>query len=96
MSAPRDHDAHVLELDGVSYRYLALSGPRPDEGEGLLTGAERGVVRGVLAGWSNRRIARQRGVSERTVANQLASVYRKLGVRGRHELIRRATSTDAR
>ncbi len=39
-----------------------------------------------LRGASNQDIARTRGVSVRTVANQLAAVYRKLGVRSRAEL----------
>ena len=52
-----------------------------------LTLAERAVVEAVAAGASNAEIARLRGTSVRTVANQLASVFRKLGVRTRHELV---------
>ena len=53
-----------------------------------LTAAEQAVVDGVIAGHSNERIATSRGVSPRTVANQLTNVYRKLGLHGRHELVR--------
>lgn len=53
-----------------------------------LTQAEREVAAHVLEGSSNRQIAEQRGVSERTVANQLASIYRKLELQDRHELVR--------
>ncbi len=57
-----------------------------------LTAAEREIVERVVAGWSNERIAESRGVSTSTVANQLTSVYRKVGVQGRHELVRWASS----
>lgn len=51
-----------------------------------LTAAEQDVMRLALAGWSNRRIAGARRTSERTVANQMASLFRKLGVASRGEL----------
>jgi DNA-binding NarL/FixJ family response regulator len=52
----------------------------------LLTDAEAEVVRLALAGLGNAEIARRRGTCERTVANQLASIFRKLGVASRSEL----------
>jgi DNA-binding CsgD family transcriptional regulator len=48
--------------------------------------AEQEVCRHAVAGLSNAAIAELRGCSPRTIANQLAAVYRKLGVRGRREL----------
>ena len=48
-----------------------------------LSGAEREVARFAVAGLSNAEIAQKRGVSSRTVANQAASVFRKLGVTSR-------------
>lgn len=45
----------------------------------LLTPSERDVARLARAGSSNAEIARLRGTSPRTVANQLARIYRKLG-----------------
>ena len=92
MSTPTDNDGHAFEHAGVSYRYLAVGGSPHEGADGGLTEAEREIVVGVLAGWSNRRIADERGVSVRTVANQLTSIYRKLGVGSRHELIRMASS----
>lgn len=56
---------------------------------GGLTLAEREVVRLALAGLSNGEIARARRASERTIANQLASAYRKLEVGSRRELAAR-------
>lgn len=51
-----------------------------------LSPAEREVVELALVGMTNEQIALQRGCSQRTIANQLASVFRKLGVRSRVEL----------
>jgi DNA-binding CsgD family transcriptional regulator len=51
-----------------------------------LTAAEREVAQAILDGASNKEIAQQRGVAPRTVANQVASVFRKLGVSSRAEL----------
>lgn len=51
-----------------------------------LTKAEDAVVSLVLRGLSNQSIARRRGTSSRTVANQLQSIYRKLGVASRSEI----------
>jgi DNA-binding CsgD family transcriptional regulator len=56
---------------------------------GVLTKAERAVVELALAGNGNEDIARLRGKSLRTVRNQLASAYAKLGVGGRVELASR-------
>jgi DNA-binding CsgD family transcriptional regulator len=54
-----------------------------------LTPSEREVVAAVLRGVSNAALARARGVSLRTIANQLASAFSKLGVRSRSELAAR-------
>lgn len=54
-----------------------------------LTAAERDVLALVLAGESNRSIAALRSVSYRTVANQVASIFRKLGVGSRRGLLAR-------
>ncbi len=51
-----------------------------------LTRAEAEVARYVLKGLSNKQIALRRRTCERTVANQLASLYRKLDVSSRAEL----------
>lgn len=50
---------------------------------GRLTAAEGEVARLIAAGLSNAEIARRRGASPRTVANQAASIFRKLGVTSR-------------
>lgn len=54
---------------------------------GLLTSAELEVVEAVLEGLSQAVIAKRRGVKSRTVVNQIASAYRKLGVGSRGGLV---------
>ncbi|MCK6537711.1 MAG: helix-turn-helix transcriptional regulator [Polyangiaceae bacterium] len=54
-----------------------------------LSAAEREVALLVAHGLSNAEIARARGVSPNTVANQIASLFRKLGVGSRLELTRK-------
>ena len=51
-----------------------------------LSNAEAEVVRLVLDGHSTKVIAALRRTSPRTIANQLAMIYRKLGVNSRTEL----------
>jgi DNA-binding CsgD family transcriptional regulator len=51
-----------------------------------LTAAERLIVELVVSGLSNRAIAERRGTSVSTIANQLASIYKKLGLASRAEL----------
>ena len=65
-----------------------LAGRRPSDDAGL-TATERGVAELAAAGRSNREIAGELFVSERTVEANLTRVYRKLGVRSRTELARR-------
>jgi DNA-binding CsgD family transcriptional regulator len=65
-----------------------LSMPRPDRSlPPGLTLAEEAVTRLLVEGHSHARIAELRAASPRTVANQLASAFRKLGISGRAELL---------
>ena len=52
-----------------------------------LTCAEREVAGSLLQGLPQREIARRRGRSLRTIANQVASVYQKVGVSGRTDFV---------
>ncbi len=86
MSSPkRPGGAEVFELEhaGQSLIVISVPVPRPTR---ALTDAEYDVARDAIEGFSNAEIARRRGRSARTVANQLASIYRKLGVTSRAEL----------
>jgi DNA-binding CsgD family transcriptional regulator len=60
--------------------------PLAESGAGALTEAERSVVELILDGLSNAAIAQKRRCSANTVANQISSAYRKLGVGGRRQL----------
>lgn len=55
----------------------------------MLSESERAVARALIAGCSNAEIAKIRGTSAKTVANQLYAMYRKLGVSNRDELVMR-------
>ena len=57
-----------------------LVGSRGDSGSGPLTPREREVLRLVAAGKTNRVIARELFLSEKTVARHLSNIFTKLGV----------------
>lgn len=81
----------LLEAEFVAApleRELVLVGvvERAPRAWSALTAAERDVAERAMDGMSNTHIARIRGCAERTVANLLASAYRKLGVSSRWEL----------
>lgn len=64
--------------------------PRPDRHlAGNTPAAELDVVRFLFEGCSYAEIAATRRTSQRTVANQLAAVFKRLGVSGRNELMLR-------
>ncbi len=58
--------------------------------------AERDVALRVLRGESNAEIARARGTSPRTVAKQLAALFRRLRVGSRAELVGRLSRAPSR
>ncbi|MGQ7249924.1 LuxR C-terminal-related transcriptional regulator [Halomonas sp. V046] len=71
--------------------FKALGGPQsvqPDVLAGL-TERERDVALAVAEGRSNKVVARDLGITERTVKAHLGAVFRKLGVKDRMQLILR-------
>lgn len=52
-----------------------------------LTPREKEIIDAVLAAASNRVIATRLGISEQSVKNRLTSIYKKLGVTSRVQLI---------
>jgi len=92
--APTGLLAHVVEAanDELVVLSFALCEPAPPSGLSL---AEREVVRLVSRGLTNAEIARQRTTSVRTVANQLSSVFGKLHVGSRVELVMRSVHLAA-
>ena len=76
---------HRLSLDRSEYLVISFPIQRP-KAFACLTPREVDVVEAVLEGLSQEEIAKRRGVARRTVSNQLASAYKKLGVAGATEL----------
>ncbi len=78
---------------------LSRIGGRRSETGGALTATEQSVAELAAAGLTNKQIARNLYVSERTVEANLTKVYRKLGLRSRTELAnllsREPVSSDA-
>jgi DNA-binding NarL/FixJ family response regulator len=83
---PLPADLLVTPLAFGSEHYIVMSVPTFGSAFERLTRTERLLVQALLAGSSNCEIARRRGRSPRTIANQVASIYRKLGISSRLEL----------
>jgi DNA-binding CsgD family transcriptional regulator len=68
---------------------MTMRHPEHESGDGVvkLTPAEAEVVAQAVRGLTNKEIARALRKSELTVKNQLGSVYRKLGLKRRLQLI---------
>lgn len=103
---PLESDNHVL-LDSEPAWNVFLSEvrsflrPSTDQRVALLadhtalTAAERDVLHLVAEGLDNRSIAQRLGKSEKTVRNQVSTIFDKLGVRTRAEAIVKARKQDA-
>ncbi len=83
------------ELDATAFtfggeEFLLLTFPIRSSNFDRLTHAEKDVAHELLRGKSYRDIARRRGTTSGTVANQVRSIFRKLGIRSRSELARTA------
>jgi DNA-binding CsgD family transcriptional regulator len=80
----------LSRVEAKGEAYWAVSVVRPDLSFPVpLSDAEAAVVRELLAGRSHAQISNLRATSQRTVANQLATVFRKLGVSGRGAVVHR-------
>jgi DNA-binding NarL/FixJ family response regulator len=75
-----------LQVDGQEVLLVKLSSDAKVQTQ--LTATEREIVALVCGGQTNTEIASLRGRSVRTVETQLSSIYRKLGISSRAELIR--------
>jgi len=60
---------------------------RPRRPADTLTGRERTIISYLIQGWRNREIGRQLSITEQTVKNHLRSIYDKVGVSDRLELV---------
>lgn len=74
-----------VEVDGEHYLLIGIPRARQVV-DWAVTPTERLLIEGIAAGLSNRELAEKRGTALRTIANQLQTLYRKLGVTSRGEL----------
>jgi DNA-binding CsgD family transcriptional regulator len=81
-----------VAVDGLRALGMCAAGVSDVAG---LTAAEREIVPLLLTGHTNRQLGQLRGTSERTIANQVRSVFDKLGVGSRRELVRWFAMTRA-
>jgi DNA-binding CsgD family transcriptional regulator len=87
-SSPTRGRLSRVDIDGEGYWVVSVV--RPDlDFPVALSHAEAAVVRELVAGRSHAQISNLRATSRRTVANQLATVFRKLGVSGRGAVVHR-------
>jgi DNA-binding CsgD family transcriptional regulator len=77
----------LIALESEDGEFAVLSFTLPGDSAISLSTAESDVARHILAGRSNSEIAALRRCSTRTVANQVAGLFRKVGVRSRLELV---------
>ncbi len=78
----------VSRLEFDADQYIVVSARQPDLNlPSRLSDAEASVIHELLGGLSYAAIAEKRATSVRTVANQIAAAFRKLGVSGRQAMI---------
>jgi DNA-binding NarL/FixJ family response regulator len=75
-----------LEYEGVKYRALSMARPNRVF-DRVLSPSEEAVVRMRVEGRSHAEIAADRKTSLRTVANQVAAAFQRLGISSRSDLI---------
>lgn len=93
-SSPRVATASELRLEDQRVRVVSVARPDLRLPE-TLSLAEATVLRSLLAGQSYAQISSARETSQRTVANQLAAAFRKLGVSGRRATIEQLIQQSA-
>jgi DNA-binding CsgD family transcriptional regulator len=86
-------DARLTRLPAASGEVVVLSTARFDTHLRLFLSPTEWLVSSlVVDGLSHREIAEKRGCAVRTVANQVSSIFRKLGISGRPELLLHAVT----
>ncbi|HJL15113.1 MAG TPA: LuxR C-terminal-related transcriptional regulator [Sandaracinaceae bacterium LLY-WYZ-13_1] len=90
--APAGLRARLTRFERVDEPFAVAALPALEALLDPLPPAERAVARLLLEGHTTRSIAARRGTHERTVANQVARIYRRFGVASRTELAARVLS----
>ena len=86
--AARARCSTLIGQDDRELRVIAVSRPERCLPAGLPS-AERAIIRCLVEGLCHEEIARRRGTSSRTIANQIGAVFRRLQLSGRNELVQR-------
>ena len=86
---PSGLQVDVLDLDGDEIAILHFPAAPTADLTALAPDAEGEVAIAIMNGMSNEEIASARGTSANTVAKQVTSIFAKLGVGSRRELIAR-------
>jgi DNA-binding NarL/FixJ family response regulator len=68
-------------------KFVETNGSRPLRPVDTLTHREKAIIGCLMQGWRNREIAQHLSITEQTVKNHLRSVYDKVGVSDRLELV---------
>jgi DNA-binding CsgD family transcriptional regulator len=92
-AGPHGLEAHTFTVgpdDFVVFSFPLADRVLPDHLMTLLTPAEREVANLLIGGANNSAVAKSRRRSLHTVVNQIASIYRKLNINSRSELMRLA------
>ena len=84
--APPELQVRTIEIDGERFAIFEWGTTVRDVS--VLSPAERGVLQLVVQRRTNAEIAAARRCSVHTIANQVASIRRKLGASSRFDLIR--------
>lgn len=95
LADPSRMDRLDLPVADVEVGVLSVDARPQGVAAEALSIVELEVTSYVARGWSNERIARERQVSPRTIANQLRAIYQKLGITSRSQLVRVATTQPA-
>ena len=83
---PPGLEIEIVEIDGETLLVLHCEAAESCGAQPILSSAEAEVLRALASGLTNAQIARARGTSPRTVANQVQSLLRKFGMQSRHQL----------
>lgn len=94
MARSRDDQPRAFRFMHDGEEILVVSVPLEETLPAGLTSAELEVARAIVRGASNAEIARQRATSVRTVANQVASILKKLDVGSRAQVAAKLAKVD--
>jgi DNA-binding NarL/FixJ family response regulator len=87
---------HLFRMGFDGEELVVLSAPADGEPPEGLSAAELDVALAIARGASNAEIAAARGTSARTVANQVASIFKRLGVSSRVQVAAAMSGRRAR